>query len=311
MNKNLSQKEFINRVKKIHNNEYDYSKVMYFSSHKPIIIICKIHGEFTQLAKNHLKGNKCPKCSNNKKSVGTFEFIQKAKNKHDDRYDYSKTNYIRSCKKIKIICKIHGEFYQTPNNHLKGNGCPKCKNEKTSKRCRLNTKQFILKSHKIHNNIYDYNLVNYISNNIEVDIICKIHGIFSQKPVVHLTGCGCPKCVSKISKPEIEFLDHLQIPNTRENRQKYIKPYKVDGYDQKTNTIYEFLGDYWHGNLECNKKEDLNEIAHKTFGELYQNTFKKFDKLKSLGYNIKYIWESDWNKFKVGKNKFPNIIIYE
>lgn len=68
------------------------------------------------------------------KNSNTKEFILKAEKVHGDRYDYSKVNYVKSSLKIVIICKLHGEFLQTPANHLRGNGCPICsKNIKYTK----------------------------------------------------------------------------------------------------------------------------------------------------------------------------------
>ena len=72
-------------------------------------------------------------------------------------------------------------------------------------------------------------------------------------------------------------------------------------------TIYEFLGDYWHGNPEKFDSDDIHPLIKKTYGELYKITFKKLDKLQKLGYTVKYIWENDWNKFLQGINTSPNI----
>ena len=251
------------------------------------------------LVKNHLKGNKCPICNKEKITSNTSEFLNKVKKVHKNLYDYSKSNYVNAHTKIEIICPKHGPFFQTPNNHLRGQGCDKCKNEKTKYRCKTKTVNFIKNSNIKHNNGYDYSKLNYINNHTDVEIICKKHGSFFQKPMVHLYfGCGCPKCVNIISKSELEFLNYLKIPNTKENRQIYIKPYKIDGYDDKTNTIYEFFGDYWHGNPKIFSKNNINCNVKKTFGELHKNTFRRLDNLKSRGYNIKWIWESDWNKFR-------------
>ena len=81
----------------------------------------------------------------------------------------------------------------------------------------------------------------------------------------------------------------------------------MDGIDYSTNTIYEFLGDFYHGNPEKFNPDNYNKICHKTFKELYENTFNKLNKLKELGYNVKYIWENDWYKFKKEKTPTPNI----
>lgn len=280
--------QFIRRSEKIHKNKYDYSKVEYIKAHEKVIIICKMHGEFLQKAYCHLNGYGCPKCGGTKK-LTTKEFIQKAKLIHGDEYDYSKSKYIVNNIKVEIICKNHNSFWQKPNYHLLGQGCSKCYGNR-----KLTKENFIKKAKKIHNNKYDYSSVDYKNNRTKIDIICLDHGIFKQKPNTHLNGSGCPLCKHYISKPEKEFLDYLNISN----RQIKILEFNLDGMDYENNTIYEFLGNYYHGNPEIYKPNEYNQKCKKTFGKLYQNTFKKFDKLKSFGYNIKYIWESDWKKFK-------------
>jgi hypothetical protein len=141
-----------------------------------------------------------------------------------------------------------------------------------------------------------------------VCIVCLNHGEFWQTPDKHLKGNECPKCNYRISKPEIEFLGYLKIPDTKENRQFKILKKEVDGL--KNNTIYEFLGDYWHGNPQKYDKIILNKSVKKTFGELYEITMKRFKELKNCGYIIKYIWESDWKRFKSGIDKKPKIISF-
>ena len=54
------------------------------------------------------------------------EFIEKARKKHGDKYDYSKIETINDNDHVCIICPEHGEFWQRPKNHLNGYGCTKC-----------------------------------------------------------------------------------------------------------------------------------------------------------------------------------------
>jgi hypothetical protein len=80
--------EFIKDARSIHGNKYDYSKTDYKNTATPITIICKKHGEFLQRPNDHLKGQNCPNCSG-KYGGNTEWFIERAKEKHCDRYDYS------------------------------------------------------------------------------------------------------------------------------------------------------------------------------------------------------------------------------
>ena len=127
-------KEFINISNKIHNNKYDYSLSVYSKYSDKIKIICPIHGEFEQQVGNHLQGKGCSKCKNDKLAFNrkdSFEnFVNKANSVHNKLYDYEKVNYINQLTKIIIICPKHGEFEQTANAHLRGQGCPKCNNSK-------------------------------------------------------------------------------------------------------------------------------------------------------------------------------------
>lgn len=126
-----STEEYIKQVSEIHNRKYDYSLVKYDGREKDILVICPKHGVFVQKAKNHLRGHGCPLCANEitslkcKKSLE--QFISEAKMIHGDKYDYSLFNYVNAHTKNEIICPYHGSFVMSPNDHLNGKGCPKCK----------------------------------------------------------------------------------------------------------------------------------------------------------------------------------------
>ena len=119
--KKLNTSEFIRKAHEVHGDKYDYSKVKYVNSHTPITIICPVHGEFQQLPYCHLQGNGCSACNGGdrfKDRLTTEEFIQKAKEVHGNKYDYSKVNYVNAHTPITIICPVHGEFQQEPCDHL-------------------------------------------------------------------------------------------------------------------------------------------------------------------------------------------------
>jgi G:T-mismatch repair DNA endonuclease (very short patch repair protein) len=311
--KKITTNEFIKKSKLIHNNKYEYSKTDYKNAHTKVKIICPIHGEFSQKAYSHIEGIGCSKCGiekiSNLKRDTLKKFIFKSRKIHKNKYSYKNSIYINNDTKLSIICEKHGIFYQTPTNHLRGRGCFVCGIENNKSHQPSNIKEFISKANKIHKNKYDYTHSNYINSRNKVKIICFIHGEFWQTPSCHLLKQGCPKCQNIISKCEINFLDYLKIPDTKENRQVRILRKKVDGFDPKTNTIYEFLGDYWHGNPKKFNRYDVHPLRKIKYGKLYKETFNKFDKFKSLGYNVKYIWESDWKKWN--KNPITQIPIIE
>lgn len=118
---------FIPQFTAVHGNTYDYSETNCGLMREEITIKCKIHGQFKQRLNVHLKGSGCPKCANchkktNQEQILNFQQI------HGTLYDYSLLEYKNTDTKITIICRIHGEFQQTPNHHLRGTGCPQCKN---------------------------------------------------------------------------------------------------------------------------------------------------------------------------------------
>lgn len=126
-----SDKEFIRQCNLVHDNKYDYSKVVLGEQQDSnyIIIICPIHGEFKQKPSRHLFGNGCHSCAGNL-TLTTNDFIEKAKVIHGDNYDYSLVNYINKNIKVSLVCLKHGLFEQLPTNHLSGQGCPTCKESK-------------------------------------------------------------------------------------------------------------------------------------------------------------------------------------
>ncbi|HRV32232.1 MAG TPA: hypothetical protein P5241_01505 [Candidatus Paceibacterota bacterium] len=129
--------EFIKRANEKHNNKYDYSLVEYKTYNDNVTIICPIHGKFEQSPAHHLNGIGCLECSFIHRRIGTEKFIRKANEVHGNKYDYSKVEYKKAIIKVEIICPKHGEFKQTPHNHLKGNGCPYCRESKGEEKIRM------------------------------------------------------------------------------------------------------------------------------------------------------------------------------
>lgn len=134
---------------------------------------------------SNLKINQSHKFMNDKTRI----FIQKARKVHGDRYDYSKVDYKNAKEKVIIICPIHGEFLQSPTNHLQGFGCKYCANN-----TKLTTEDFVRRAEEIHGKYYDYSKVHYVSRNKPVTIICPAHGKFQQLAGNHLNGEGCCQC---------------------------------------------------------------------------------------------------------------------
>lgn len=238
--------DFIQKAKAVHGDRYDYSLVEYKNSRTKIKIICKEHGVFEQTPGNHLLGAGCPKCNGGFRFT-TEEFIKQAKEVHGNRYNYSLVNYINSKTKVKIICKKHGIFEQTPASHiLQKGGCPKCATEETARKQAFTTEKFIERANKVHSNKYDYSLVSYSNAHSKVKIICKEHGVFEQLAYCHLNGSGCPYCAS--SKGEKLIRNYLLNKSIIFEEQKTFSDLKdknylsYDFYVPKRNILIEFNG---------------------------------------------------------------------
>ena len=281
--------EWIDKVSKIHNNKYDYSKTVYTKANEKVIIICNEidemgnkHGEFTIRAKNHMAGIGCPKCGN-KYQPTTEEWIAKANFVHKNKYNYEKTHYTGSKHKVIITCPIHGDFEQNASSHLQGCGCPKCNGGVA-----LSDNDFIKKSIEIHNNRYSYKNVNYINSHTKVNITCKIHGDFEQFPFQHLRGCGCPKCNS--SKMENMLINLFQKEQIRYTYQYTIKSkilQRCDFYLEDYNIVIECQGEQHFVPINfSNNKNDLN------FKNDFQKTLDydniKFQSLTNVGIKVVY-----------------------
>lgn len=205
----LTKEEFISRARAVHGDKYDYSKVIYVDMNTRVIITCPTHGDFEMQPNNHLSGQGCKKCGiekrQNEKRLPTEEFIKKAKEKHGNKYDYSKAEYVNCDTKVCIICPEHGEFWQTPYHHVnEGCTCPKCAKNST-----YTTEEYVEAAKKVHGDKYDYSRAEYINSGTKICIICPKHGEFWIRPVDHLRGRGCPKCVGKHKTTE-SFIEELK-----------------------------------------------------------------------------------------------------
>lgn len=197
----LTKEEFIARAKKVHGDKYDYSQVNYINNKTKVCIICPKHGEFWQKPNNHLLGEGCSKCKGEKitriQTLNTELFIKKSKQIHGDKYNYYKTIYQKSNQKVCITCDKHGDFFQTPNNHLHGYGCPKCKMSHLEREV-----YFLLQKENID---FQYNQYFPFLENLQLDFY-----IPSKKIAIECQGkqhFGLGGWTQNISKKEKEFLE--------------------------------------------------------------------------------------------------------
>lgn len=164
------------------------------------------------------------------KKLTLNEILEKFKKAHNEKYDYSLIKrYVNNRTSVPIICNRHGVFYQRPDKHMRGQGCPLC--NKTHK---LSDETFIEKATEIHKSKYDYSKVEYINNETRVCIICPEHGEFWQTPHMHLSGQGCPKCCGNVRKTTEEFVEECK--KIHGNRYDYSKTTYENAFSKITIT---------------------------------------------------------------------------
>ncbi|MDE6285317.1 MAG: endonuclease domain-containing protein [Bacilli bacterium] len=287
MPKKKTREDFIAEARNIHGDKYDYSKVNYVNTITKVCIICPIHGEFWQRPDAHLHNKGCKKCGTEntkiKLTFGKTKFIEKAKQVHGDKYDYSKIEYKNYETKVCIICPEHGEFWQTPNSHLNGNSCPKCAIEINVSRKRTTLKEFITKAIKIHGDEYDYSKVVYANAHEKVCIVCPKHGEFWQSPNMHLSQKQrCPKCRQSYLENEIEKL-------LIENNIKFNPQWKNDMIGKKSVDFY--LPEY-NIAIECQGGQHFKPVDYfggkEKFEQIKKRDEEKYKQLTSANIDVLY-----------------------
>ena len=310
--------QFIKECKQIHGDKYDYSKVNYHRALEKVCIICPKHGEFWQTPNSHLSGRSCPKCSKEKVSKKMKEkwkitkkkyvtnlkkdvkqFIKECKQIHDDKYDYSKVEYKGNKIKVCIICPEHGEFWQTPTNHLNKQQCPICAKFQRIKNNSRTQEEFIELSKLKHCNFYTYENVKYIKSRSKVIITCPIHGDFEQSPDNHLKGCGCPKCQnSQLENNVRKFLLQNNIIFI-----EYYRPYWLKCEDGIHSQSLDFYLPEYNVAIECQGRQHFKTnndnfgSKHKTCDEIYDEIYKRDIRKNNLckENNIKILYFSEKN----------------
>lgn len=253
--------EFIKRARSIHGDKYDYSQVDYQGNKAKVKIGCPVHGYFWQTPDNHYRYG-CTKCGLEKqvkdRTMSQEDFIKKANQVHNNKYDYSQVHYINARTPVKIICPIHGVFEQIPDSHLRRAGCPKCsllrgaqKALKTKKERNITNEfslnEFLSIVQDTFNNKYDYSLIDrnkWHGLKTRVKIICPVHGVFEQLAKHHRHGRGCPKCCQ--SKGEVEITKYLDSTKVF-----YTTEYKIKDCKYKAPLPFDFAIFNEDGSLRC------------------------------------------------------------
>lgn len=200
----LTVSEFETKAHEKFKGRYQYDTSKMVNGDSLVGVICPIHGRVEQRARLHLKGKGCRKCQSElpTNALSTSAFLDRARAKWGDTFDYSLVDYRKVTLAVKIVCRTHGEFLQRPDTHLQGDNphtkCPKCFKEFLSYSQADDKSTFVSRATEIHGDKYDYCLVNYRNRTTKVTITCPDHGSFRQTPSNHISRkSGCPKCAAQ------------------------------------------------------------------------------------------------------------------
>jgi len=296
-----TQEEFIRQASSIHDNYYKYDSIEYKSDNIKIKITCPIHGNFEQVPSNHLQGSGCKKCGIKlrgvKQRLSLNQFLESAKIIHGNVYDYSKVKFETSKDKIKIICKVHGEFEQEAGSHSLGKGCIECGFVKTGNKLTKSHEEFLQDALRVHKNKYDYSKAKYVKDSEVVIIICKVHGDFEQSAGGHTQGSGCPKCYNKSEGRLAVILNGIGIVH----RQYKIENKRYDFYLPDFNILIERDGEQHYRGIDFGGTDKNENLIFQQNNDQYKTTLAE-----SCGFILCRI--PYWLNEEDEKNEIQNIL---
>lgn len=313
-----TQEQVIAEFQEVHGTRYKYHLVEYQKGHIPVLIECDIHGVFSQTPSNHLTGG-CEACSYELRSENLRQdresLLADFNRIHNFKYDYSEMeDYRNSHDKITVICKIHEPFKIAISKHKAGQGCVACGKLAAADIRRLDDSVMLERYREAHGDRYGYDHFEYKTAHDKIKVECFVpgHGIFEVGARDHVKS-GCPKCrlVEQSSNISHRWLDSLGLPLEKEYRFPQYKGRPVDGFHAESNTIYQFHGDYFHGNPVVYDATEYNSRVKKTFGEIYERSCRIDQDFRDLGYNLVIMWEHDWKIHEREQNELRKQKILE
>jgi len=283
--KTKTVEEVIEGFRSTHGDRYGYSMVVYVKGGDKVEIICRDHGSFWQSPETHTQGIGCPVCGVLKASgtrmFTTEEFIIKAQQCQVD-YNIDYTNFIYRGWKIEheFICKLHGSFYKTPENHIKGAGCPAC-GVMSRKDSRVSGKDILSRFLEAHGDVYNYpEQLEGVKIKDKITIVCPIHGGFLKVVGKHANGQGCPKCSCIGSKGERDLYAYVKDLGVvvKGNDRKVLMGKELDIYVKSHKLAIEYNGLFWHSEANERGRFHLQE---------------KYIECRDLGISLLHVMESD------------------
>lgn len=296
----LDTESFKKKFTELYGDSYDLSEFTYSKSNVKSTAICKLHGKFSISPNNLLNGRGCPLCGNKRKSSAqTLKeqvFNERIRTIYCDSISYDFNDYVNNATKMRFICKSHGEFESLPLNVMRGHGCPICGKIKYSASRTTKWNDALARMVSAHGDTYRYNESTYTSPKAKMEIICKKHGAFTQTPINHWSGQGCPICNE--SHLERELSHALSSNGIEFIRQRKIGKQFVDFYIPSIAL-----------NIECQGEQHFK----KKFGDNYDfakaidRDIRKHNAVTSLGESIIYLTSKNLLPIDVSLGDLCNI----
>lgn len=292
----LTHSQFVQKATVVHGATYTYIEE-YKGSGIPIKILCNTHGVFVQTPNAHVSQKQgCPTCAlnaqANRQMLPPQEVVGRFVAVHGAKYLYDKVNYAGAHRKVCIVCPAHGDFWQTPQSHWKGRGCPQCAGKQQQA---YNTRRnahvqanFEALARAVHGAVFDYSGVEYVHNQQRLSFRCAIHN----RPVTqtardHLDGYNpCPQCNHMRSSGEDAVFRFLSNLTTAEQRNRTVlKPKELDIYLPEAKIAVEYCGEFWHSHGDA-EDERKNKLKH----------FQKYADCKAQGIRLITLYETEWKE---------------
>lgn len=286
-----SFEEWVQKAREVHGDFYEYKKIYVADGETVLNLVCPTHGEFTQRAAQHIKGQGCRLCGIGKQGAAkrqtTNEVLDRVK-AVDSEKTILEVFHSPSGWRYRGVCEKHGEFVSDVGNYIYGTKhyCGKCGKVASGESKRLAKEEAIARCTEVHGNTYtylDFENSSVYTGNASITACCKKHGKFKQNLHDHLRGCGCRFCGNLISKGNLKIAEHLENLGIPIELEKSFRDSQgrmdVDVYVPSKNLAIEFLGIYWHSSKF---KESSRLLKRKT-------------RLEALGVNFLAVYEDELN----------------
>lgn len=286
----INEEKFIEKIKFIYGDKYDYSKIIYKDKGTKVKITCFKHGVFERTPAVLSLNHGCPKCMTN--ILSKNEILKELNKAHNNKFKYNLENYKNKSSEITLICNKHGQTNKSVSHFLQTKGCVNCSFTNIIRNKNKNLVDYIIDFNLIHNNQYNYSKTIWAGFKNKIKIICPIHNEFEVYPHNHLNGSGCPKCSTKrkirtlkdlINEFKVKYGNKFKYPNIHNlytNLQSKIRV-TCPIHGERTQTVSLHLAS---GCRLCSQSQSLTQLLtdfKSIHGDLYN-----YSKINYMNSNI-------------------------